>query len=355
MRAVDTMMARGSVVPHLIDIKTGKTIPFGRRHNTLSFAAADAMAAAFSGDLSRVPNRIGIIYGADDDNPALTISRDQSWSNLKADLTAASANVQIRPFSFAPSLNPAGRVDPGSSSSESSASSPAGESSGSGSSTEMCDEIFVKVSGTAQGTTLVRMVRKCCSDSSAYDPSIVYEQVQEDASSSSDCSHHDLATMRITFDYFIVIVVDFPDASHQFTITSEEFRGFPLRIDNGSAGYGIVLEAWCASSPVDSVSLPDFGGEDGKDYWGVSATSGEIPYKGNSVTFHMHSDSTTPGIFDGPEIFSAGNKIFQAVLLNVRPSSDPEIIARVDLADDGVYRSKPEGFEIALDWTIRFF
>ena len=55
--------ARGNVCPSFVDIRTGGRVPFSMRHNQLSYMSAEAMAAAFGGDSSYIPSRVGFIYG----------------------------------------------------------------------------------------------------------------------------------------------------------------------------------------------------------------------------------------------------------------------------------------------------
>lgn len=104
MEISNILKAKGQVTPSFIDIKTGASIPWDTRHNTLSYDASKAMAAAFGGDASLIPNRIGIIYGSDQSLPFRTITRDQTWSELGDDLHNTSADVQIQSFCATPSL-----------------------------------------------------------------------------------------------------------------------------------------------------------------------------------------------------------------------------------------------------------
>lgn len=103
--------AKGMVSPSFADIRTGKRVPFSRRSNTLSYASAEAMAAAFGGDPSYIPSRIGFIYGDQMDMPIDEgIDRLQSWDRLCEQLGSvsqgATVDVQIVGFSYAPSLGP---------------------------------------------------------------------------------------------------------------------------------------------------------------------------------------------------------------------------------------------------------
>lgn len=214
MTIVDNIKARGQVTPSFVNLKTGERIPWDQRHNTLSFDASRAVALAFGGDDSLIPNRIGIIYGNSDTTTFLTtIGRQQSWDSLVYELKDKDADVQIQPFCYSPS----------------------------------------------------------------------FTQVERSSGS-------------------------------------------------GSSGSG-------ASSGLDSGS------------------SEEVTYPGWAVTFHSHSDSVTPGAIDAGSsdmIFTTGNYIYQAVLLNER-AGKYTILARVSLDSAGVYYAKPENFEVALDWTVKFF
>lgn len=122
MTAIETVNARGQVTPSFIDLSTGARVPWGVRHNTLSFDASRAVALAFGGDDSRIPNRIGIIYGKEGSTTFPTkISRQQDWNDLVYELSSKNADIQVQPFSYSPSFIRAERA--GSSSSGASGSS----------------------------------------------------------------------------------------------------------------------------------------------------------------------------------------------------------------------------------------
>lgn len=104
MTATETMGSRGFVEPSFIDIRTGKRMPWHGRHNTLSYDAAHAMALAFGSDDSLVPNRIGIVYGVENDTEFATIDRYQPWDSFVHELQDVGADVQIQPFSYSPSF-----------------------------------------------------------------------------------------------------------------------------------------------------------------------------------------------------------------------------------------------------------
>ncbi len=121
-------MARGFVSPSFIDISTGRRVPFGKRCNKLSYMSAEAMAAAFGGDHSYIPARIGFIYGDKDVMPSeAPITRTQSWDMLKEELSygrdSTLMDVQVVGFSYSPTLG-----------GEKQSSAPSGSDSSSGSS-----------------------------------------------------------------------------------------------------------------------------------------------------------------------------------------------------------------------------
>ena len=126
---------KGIVSPSFIDIRTGKRLSFSPRNNTLSYMSAEAMAAAFGGDNSYVPARIGFIYGDQKEMPtgesSAYISRTQDWDLLCEELSSASEgatiDVQVVGFSYSPSLGGWNRPPAGSSSSDSGSSSEWGD------------------------------------------------------------------------------------------------------------------------------------------------------------------------------------------------------------------------------------
>jgi len=114
-------LAKGVVSPSFIDLSTGKRMPFKMRHNTLSYMAAESVAAAFGGDPSYIPSRIGFIYGDKSVMPSESvITRDQSWNSLMEELGSNSGNatvdIQVVGFSYSPTLGGEKRAPSGSSS-----------------------------------------------------------------------------------------------------------------------------------------------------------------------------------------------------------------------------------------------
>jgi len=132
---------RGVVSPSFIDLSTGRRSPFisGARHNTLSYMAAESVAAAFGGDTSFIPSRIGFIYGDKATMPTESvITRNQTWDGLVSELTSAqdgaTVDIQIVGFSYSPTVGResaapigGGAQESGSGSSGSSDQSPGGD------------------------------------------------------------------------------------------------------------------------------------------------------------------------------------------------------------------------------------
>jgi hypothetical protein len=108
------------VSPSFVDISTGKVVPFDERHNTLSYMAAEAVAAAMGGDPSYIPCRIGFIYGTDENFPISdVITRNQTWTALLESLSNSGddiVDVQVVNFSYPPTLGPGSDDSSGSSS-----------------------------------------------------------------------------------------------------------------------------------------------------------------------------------------------------------------------------------------------
>ena len=115
MNVVDEMcLAKGVVSPSFVDLSTGKRIPFTLRNNKLSYMAAEAVAAAFGGDPSYIPARIGFIYG-DEDSFDSNITRNQNWEDLVNELNSGDAirDVQVVNFSYSPTLGGENRASSG--------------------------------------------------------------------------------------------------------------------------------------------------------------------------------------------------------------------------------------------------
>lgn len=97
--------ARGDVVVSLYG-KGGK-IPFVARHNTLSYDAAGAVAAAYGGDTSCIPKYIGFIYGNDSSPTELAevTDRDMRWSDVKSEMKEIGGNILVCRFISTPELS----------------------------------------------------------------------------------------------------------------------------------------------------------------------------------------------------------------------------------------------------------
>jgi hypothetical protein len=97
--------ARGDVAVSLA--RDGVKIPFLSRHNTLSYMAAGAVAAAYGGDTSLVPKYIGFIYGNDASPTELSevTDRDMRWDDVKAEMKRIGGNILICRFISTPELS----------------------------------------------------------------------------------------------------------------------------------------------------------------------------------------------------------------------------------------------------------
>lgn len=140
-----------------------------------------------------------------------------------------------------------------------------------------------------------------------------------------------------------------------------DFTKIPNRI-------GIIYKN--ESSPTQ---IPDFTSGDRDQPWdrlelSLNSTDSDIqicPFsfsptvtKGadkSSVTFHAHTNSESIGLRGSK--FTTDSAILQAVLLSeVASALGPvyTVIARVSLEGAESYPTKPQDFELALDWTINF-
>ena len=105
--------ARGDVSVSMVG--GGARIPFVARHNTLSYAAAGAVAAAYGGDDTFVPKYIGFIYGGDSSPTELAdlSDRDMRWDDVKSEMKRIGGNILVCRFISPPELS-TNQPDPGS-------------------------------------------------------------------------------------------------------------------------------------------------------------------------------------------------------------------------------------------------
>ena len=72
-------------------------------HNTLTYAAADVLAAAYGGDATRIPKYIGFVYG-----PELVqlppVSRDETFQTIDDLCRSFGLNMQVDRFSRPPTV-----------------------------------------------------------------------------------------------------------------------------------------------------------------------------------------------------------------------------------------------------------
>lgn len=113
MRSIDSLQvpssARGDVVLSLV--RGSSRIPFVARHNTVSYSAADAIAAAYGGDSALVPKYIGFIYGDSSSPTGLSPVSDRNirWADLRDEMADITGNILISRFTSTPEI---GKSDP---------------------------------------------------------------------------------------------------------------------------------------------------------------------------------------------------------------------------------------------------
>jgi hypothetical protein len=301
-RADIACAAKGLVSPSFVDLSTGRRIPFHRRNNKLSYMSAEAMAAAFGGDVSYVPARIGFIYGEAEEMPSESvITRNQTWGKLMEELRfsedsqESKMDMQIVNFSYAPSL---GAEKP----------APAYGSDSSGS--EVVE--YTKWTILRNGVDVTSQV----------------EQPVFDA---------DYAIWRVcgvAGETIGISTIDEPEDALFLT-----WDAVP---DQGGAVYTATRSIVEAPDPDDYCNILDTGS--------------------NAITFHAVSNSQDLGVVNSTAFQGNGSYVYQAVLLGYHERRY-YVIARVSLKDESgvsssssgsAYRRKPDGFEVALDWTVVF-
>ena len=96
-------MAVGRLSCRLVNRFTGESVPFAETKNMMSYAAADAIAAAYAGDTSLCPTHMGFVYGASGDmdlSPPAT--RDMAFPTASS--LGNNANIQVVRLSGTPEL-----------------------------------------------------------------------------------------------------------------------------------------------------------------------------------------------------------------------------------------------------------
>ena len=118
----------------------------------------------------------------------------------------------------------------------------------------------------------------------------------------------------------------------------------------GISGGGISVSRLSGSPRVDAV-VPDIGSDDSNnsndsnDSNDSGGSGGVYVVKFNAIT---RSGSSSGGV--------AGEYVYRALLLGDPPcgGSGYSVLAVADLGSGGVYRKKPDGYEISLDWSVAF-
>ena len=150
------------------------------------------------------------------------------------------------------------------------------------------------------------------------------------------------------------------DLANPTGLTDPENRNMQwddIREEVRNIKYGNIQVAKFSFAPT--FSTPD---EDDSD------SNGTVLYKNNAVTFHACTRSGSAGKYAFPtdggsgyaEEFKDGMYIYHALLLSPKTECecDPQeynVLARVSLDRNKVFRKKPEDYELALDWCVTFF
>ena len=103
-------MARGTVYASWVG--GGRELKLPAVCNTMSYGAADAIAAAYGGDLSLVPSRIGFLFCDSGSEPGEISGRGMKWDDIE--VSDDSVGFLVCGFSYAPTvLRPDGGDDAG--------------------------------------------------------------------------------------------------------------------------------------------------------------------------------------------------------------------------------------------------
>lgn len=97
-----THTIRGHVIAKWVG---NSELPAYDTHNTLSYSAADALAAAYGGDSSYIPKYIGFIYSDNQDAVLPPISRDMNISSVKEEVESIRGNMLVVRFSRKPTIS----------------------------------------------------------------------------------------------------------------------------------------------------------------------------------------------------------------------------------------------------------
>jgi len=73
-------------------------------HNTLSYTAADVLAAAYGGDTTRIPKYVGFIYSDNQDAVLQPITRNMTLASIRAEVEDIAGNMLVVRFSRRPSI-----------------------------------------------------------------------------------------------------------------------------------------------------------------------------------------------------------------------------------------------------------
>ena len=279
-------------------------------HNTMSYTAADVLAAAYGGDMTRVPKYIGFIYNQANEPSSLgPIDRSMDLLTLDDLCQSINGNMQVVRFSRKPSVGTYASfgMDPD------------------------YDPEYELVPIYSDKPTF--------SEWTISPPGRFTEVIWGD-------EYGELEWLLSFDEYPLQTHNHDPNATSVSAEDGDETVYTATRTRTDIVGYKRVPK-----NPEDSSE---------------SNLEPTERYKGNVVEFSAISRTGRDGIYAndinagtpycGP--LQDGNFIYRAVLLGDGPNPCGEesytVLAMVDLTSNGAYRKKPEGYELALDWRVSF-
>lgn len=88
-------------------------------HNTISYTAADVLAAAYGGDIRRIPKYMGFLYGPNKNASLSPITRDMTMESIQQLAESVKGNIQVVRFNRPPIVSTYSTDDDSSESSKS--------------------------------------------------------------------------------------------------------------------------------------------------------------------------------------------------------------------------------------------
>jgi hypothetical protein len=297
-------------------------------HNTMSYTAADVLAAAYGGDTSRVPKYIGFIYNEGEMPASLPpITRNMDLQTLDELCRAINGNMQVVRLSRKPSV---------------------GTYASFGMNPDYDPEYeLIPIYSDKPTFSRWTIFREGIDVTAEVPVQPTYQEngsiwIVGDSHVSTDEMRQDFVSERPADTTSLAWAVGDGDTGNQITYTATRTR-------TDIVGY-------------QRVPKTDNSAEDSSE----SNIEPAERYKGNVVEFSAISRTDRDGIYAndinggtpycGP--LSDGDFIYRAVLLG--DGKDPcgdepyTVLAMVDLTHANTYRKKPEGYELSLDWRVSF-